>query len=171
LAVLDIAPTLEMYRRTDLRFALTYFHCFFLAQPFDFPEHLIGGDPEYWLRAAFYARNPSGAAGGSVTPEAFAEYLRCFRDPAMIHATCEDYRASASIDLEHDDADHATQLKCPLLLIYAANGRLAKCYDMPALWRERAENVQHHGLPASHFLPEEAPERVAALLREFFTGR
>jgi haloacetate dehalogenase len=170
LAVLDIAPSLEMYRRTDLRFALAYFHCFFLAQPFNFPEHLIGGDPEFWLRSAFYVRNASGAAESAVTPEAFAEYLRCFRDPATVHASCEDYRASASIDLQDDEADHSQRLTCPLLLIYAAKGRLAQVYDMPAMWRERAEKVSVQGLPAGHFLPEEMPEGVAGALREFFGG-
>jgi haloacetate dehalogenase len=106
-----------------------------------------------------------------VTPEAFAEYLRCFRAPAAIHATCEDYRASASIDLEHDEADHDKRLTCPLFLIYSAKGRLAQVYDMPAMWRERAQNVECHGLPAGHFLPEEMPEAVAKLLREFFRDR
>jgi haloacetate dehalogenase len=171
LAVLDIAPTLEMYRRTDMRFAMTYFHWFFLVQPFDFPERLVGSDPEYYLRTAFYVRNaPEGAANSPITPEAFAEYVRCFRDPATIHATCEDYRASASIDLEHDEADLGKKLTCPLLVIPGEKGRLAKVYDMPALWRERAENVRHHGLPGGHFLPEETPDDLASLLREFFGG-
>jgi haloacetate dehalogenase len=170
LAVLDIAPTLEMYRRTNMRFAMTYFHWFFLVQPFDFPERLLGGDPEYWLRAAFYVRSVAGGAKNTVTTEAFAEYLRCFRDPATIHATCEDYRASATIDLEHDEADLAKRLTCPFLVIVGEKGGLAKCYDIPALWRERAERVLHHGLPAGHFLPEEMPDAVARLLREFFLG-
>jgi haloacetate dehalogenase len=169
LAVLDIAPTLEMYRRTDMRFAMTYFHWFFLVQPFDFPERLIGGDPEYYLRTAFCVRNaPAGADNSPVTPEAFAEYLRCFRNPATIHATCEDYRASASIDLEHDQSDIAKKVTCPLLVIPGEKGRLAKIYDMPAMWRERATNVRHHGLPGGHFLPEETPDALASLLREFF---
>jgi haloacetate dehalogenase len=171
LAVLDIAPTLEMYRRTDMRFAMTYFHWFFLVQPFDFPERLIGGDPEYYLRTAFYVRNaPAGAASNPITPEAFAEYLRCFRKPATIHATCEDYRASASIDLEHDEADRAQKVTCPLLVIPGEKGRLAKIYDMPVMWRERATNVRHHGLPGGHFVPEETSDALAGLLREFFTS-
>jgi haloacetate dehalogenase len=131
---------------------------------------LIGGDPEYYLRTAFYVRNaPGGAVSSPITPEAFAEYLRCFRDPATIHATCEDYRASASIDLEHDEADLGKKLASPLLVIPGEKGRLAKVYDMPALWRERAENVRHHGLPGGHFLPEETSEQLAGLLRDFFT--
>ena len=160
LAVLDIAPTREMFRRTNEQFARTYFHWFFLMQPFDFPERLIGNNAEYYLRTAFYVRHATGAPGSVVTPEAFAEYLRCFGDPATIHASCEDYRAAASIDLEHDDDDDK-KLACPLLVIPGEKGRLAQCLDMPALWRERAENVRSHGLPGSHFLPEELPEQVA----------
>ena len=168
LAVLDIAPTLEMYRRTDMRFAMTYFHWFFLVQPFDFPERLIGGAAEYYLRTAFYARTTSGS---TVTPEAFAEYLRCFQRPETIHATCEDYRAAASIDLAHDEADHAKRLACPLLLLYGAKGRLAQVYDMPAMWRERAKHVTDVGLRGGHFLPEECPDQVAGSLRDFFLRR
>jgi haloacetate dehalogenase len=168
LAVLDIAPTLETYRRTDMRFAMTYFHWFFLVQRFDFPEHLVGGDPEYWLRAAFNVLVADGAKS-AVTPEAFAEYLRSFRDPATIHATCEDYRAAATIDLVHDEADRLKRLTCPFLLVFGEKGGLAKCYDIPALWRERVEHVQVHSLPAGHFLPEEVPDDVARLLRHFFT--
>jgi len=165
LAVLDIAPTLEMFRQTNEQFARTYFHWFFLMQPFDFPERLIGGSAEYYLRTAFYARTPSGSV---VTPEAFAEYLRCFQKPETIHATCEDYRAAGSIDLEHDEADLAKRLSCPLLLLYGAKGRLAQVYDMPAIWRQRAEDVQDVGLPGGHFLPEECPDEVARSLRGFF---
>jgi haloacetate dehalogenase len=167
LAVLDIAPTLEMFRRTNEQFARTYFHWFFLMQPFDFPERLIGNNAEYYLRTAFYARTPSGSV---VSAEAFAEYLRCFQKPETIHATCEDYRAAASIDLEHDEADLKKRLTCPLLLLYGAKGRLAQVYDMPAMWRERAEHVDHVGLPAGHFLAEECPDEVAGFLRTFFGG-
>jgi haloacetate dehalogenase len=169
LAVLDIAPTREMFRRTNEQFARTYFHWFFLMQPFDFPERLIGGSAEYYLRTAFYVRHATSAPGSVVTPKAFAEYLRCFGNPATIHASCEDYRAAASIDLQHDDADDDKKVACPLLVIPGEQGRLAQCLDMPALWRERAETVRSHGLPGSHFLPEELPEQVADLLRGFFT--
>jgi haloacetate dehalogenase len=167
LAVLDIAPTLEMFRRTNEQFARAYFHWFFLMQPFDFPERLIGGNAEYYLRTAFYARTPSGSV---VSPEAFAEYLRCFQKPETLHATCEDYRAAAGIDLEHDEADLDKRLELPLLLLYGAKGRIAQVYDLPALWRERAANVQSQGLPGGHFLPEETPEEVADCLRTFFAA-
>jgi haloacetate dehalogenase len=168
LAVLDIAPTAEMYRNTNMRFALAYFHWFFLVQPYDFPERLISADPEYYLRRAFYGPTGTADANSPVSPEAFSEYLRCFRDPAAIHASCEDYRASASIDLEHDAAEGQRKLACPLLILFGAKGRLADCFDIVALWRERATNIQSAGLPGGHYLPEELPERVADELRRFF---
>jgi haloacetate dehalogenase len=167
LAVLDIAPTLQMYRNTNMQFALAYFHWFFLVQPYDFPERLIGSDPEYYLRRAFYGLEGTAVASSPVTPEAFSEYVRCFRDPAAIHASCEDYRASASIDLEHDDADGERKLTCPLLVLWGQKGRLAQCFDIVALWRERAANIRSEGLPGGHYLPEELPERVADQLRGF----
>jgi haloacetate dehalogenase len=168
LAVLDIAPTLQMYQNTNMQFALAYFHWFFLVQPYDFPERLIGADPEYVLRSAIFGLAGTAPDKSPVTPEAFAEYLRAFRDPAAIHATCEDYRASVSIDLEHDKADSAWKLTCPLLVLMGAKGRLIQCFDIPALWRERAENIKCESLPGGHFLPEELPEQVADHLRSFF---
>jgi len=170
LAVLDIAPTLEMYRNTNMRFALAYFHWFFLVQPYDFPERLIGADPEYFLKSAFYGLAGTAPDKSPITPEAFKEYLRAFRDPAAIHASCEDYRASVSIDLEHDEMDLAQKLTCAFLVLFGSKGRLAQCFDIPALWRERAENVQAESLPGGHFLPEELPEQVADHLRCFFTA-
>jgi haloacetate dehalogenase len=168
LAVLDIAPTLAMYLQADMRFATAYYHWFFLIQPCDLPERLIGADPDYFLRQKLIGLGGSGSGMGPFTPAALAEYLRCFRDPATIHASCEDYRASASIDLEHDEADLARKLTCPVLALWGAAGRLARCYDVLPLWRERAEDVRGEALPCGHFLAEEVPEQTAARLREFF---
>src|SRR5262249_8889878 len=120
LAVLDIAPTLAMYHQADMRFATAYYHWFFLIPPFDHPERLIGAEPDYFLRQKLKGLGGSGSGMGPFTPAALAEYLRCFRDPATIHASCEDYRASASIDLEHDEADLARKLACPLLTLWGA---------------------------------------------------
>jgi haloacetate dehalogenase len=169
LAVLDIAPTLEMYERTDLRFAMTYFHWFFLVQRYDFPERLLGANAEYFLRWAFSGRSGKPDADtGPISAEAFAEYLRCYRDPAAIHSSCEDYRASASIDLEHDRADLNRKLECPLLVLWAAHGGLAQCYDIVSLWRTRAESVESASLPGGHYLPEQFPDEVAERLEAFF---
>ncbi|MCX7789528.1 MAG: alpha/beta hydrolase, partial [Chloroflexaceae bacterium] len=164
-AVLDIVPTYTMFATADKEFGDAYYHWFFLSQPYDLPERLIGADPEYYLRAkiARWSRNP-----GAFTEAALAEYLRCFRDPATIHATCEDYRAAASIDLVHDAADLQRRLACPLLVLWGVNGFVGKKYDVLGIWRERANDVRGRGLPCGHYLAEEAPEETCAELRGFF---
>ncbi len=161
LAVLDIAPTLHMYENTDMRFASAYYHWFFLIQPKGFPEKLIGDDPAFYLRTKLGAW---GRTGNAITPEAYAEYLRCFKNPATIHATCEDYRASAGIDLEHDRATPA-KLPMPLLALWGKAGFVGSTYDVLATWRAVAQDVRGQAVPGGHFLPEEAPtETLAALL-------
>lgn len=162
LAVLDIAPTYKMYTTTDMEFATAYYHWFFLIQPYDFPERLIGSDPEYYIRTKLgrWSADPT-----VFTPEVMAEYIRCFSNPATIHATCEDYRAAASIDLRHDEADMAQKVQCPLLALWGSKGVVARKYDVLATWRERAENVSGHAIPCGHHLPEELPaETLEALL-------
>jgi haloacetate dehalogenase len=164
-AVLDIAPTYTMYATADRAFAEAYYHWFFLIQPYDLPERLIGADPAYWVRAklAAWSRNE-----GAFEPAAVAEYIRCFSDPAAIHATCEDYRAAASIDLRHDEADMGRKVGCPLLVLWGAKGFVGRRYDVLATWRERAADVRGHAVPAGHFLPEEAPEETYEALDAFF---
>lgn len=165
LATLDIAPTREMYRDTGEAFARAYWHWFFLILPAPFPERMIGANPDaYWLKKC-----GSGSAGlAPFTPEAMAAYLRCFRDPATIHASCEDYRAAATIDIAHDDADGARKLSQPLLALWGANGIIGRCFDPLALWRERAEDVRGHALPGGHYLAEELPDEVAGAFEGFF---
>lgn len=165
LAVLDIAPTREMYRDTTDDFARAYWHWFFLIQPAPFPERMIGADPDgYWLKKC-----GSGSAGlAPFTPAALVEYLRCFRDPAAIHASCEDYRAAATIDIAHDDADGGRKVDCPLLVLWGRDGVIGRCFDPLALWRERARDVRGHALPGGHYLAEELPDAVAAELEAFF---
>ncbi len=164
-AVLDIAPTYTMFATADKEFGEAYYHWFFLSQPYDLPERLIGADPEYYLRTkiARWSRNP-----GVFTEAALGEYLRCFRDPATIHATCEDYRAAASIDLVHDAADLERRIACPLLVLWGAKSFIGKKYDVLAVWREHAADVRGRGLPCGHYLAEEAPEETCAELRRFF---
>ncbi len=167
LAALDIAPTREMYRGTTDAFARAYWHWFFLIQPAPFPERMIGADPDaYWMKKC-----GSGSAGLTpFAPEALAEYLRCFRDPATIHASCEDYRAAATIDIRHDDEDGGRKLACPLLALWGADGIIGKCFDPLALWRERADDVRGHALPGGHYLAEELPDEVSAAFASFFLG-
>lgn len=167
LVVLDIAPTLAMYEQTGEAFARAYWHWFFLIQPAPFPERMIGADPDaYWLKKC-----GSGSAGlAPFAPEALAEYLRCFRDPAAIHASCEDYRAAASIDIAHDDADGGRKLACPLLALWGEHGAVHRCFDVLALWRERASDVRGWPLPGGHYLAEERPGEVAEAFARFFRG-
>ena len=167
LAVLDIVPTHKIFATTDKALATAYYHWFFLIQPYDLPETLIGANPEYYLRNKF---GRGSADPEAITPEAFGEYLRCFEDPAAIHASCEDYRAAASIDLEHDDADLETKLACPLLALWGEKAAMHRLYDVLACWRERAADVRGRALPCGHYLPEEAPEETAAELMRFFAG-
>jgi haloacetate dehalogenase len=164
-AVLDIAPTLTMYERTDMTFAAAYYHWFFLIQPADLPERMIGADPAFYLEKKVGAWNKTASG---FDPEALAEYKRCFCNAATIHATCEDYRAAASIDLEHDRADLDKRIDCPLLALWGAHGVMQRCYDVLAVWRERARHVQGRALPCGHFLAEEAPAETLAELRAFF---
>ena len=169
LAVLDIAPTEHMYRLTDKDFATGYYHWFFLIQPFDLPERMIGADPEYFLRRKMGHWSAKGAA---FAPEAMAEYIRCFSLPETIHATCEDYRAAATIDLEHDAADMAAgrKLACPVLALWGGKGLVGRKFDVLTAWRERAENVAGQAVASGHFLAEEAPEETWQALRPFLTA-
>ena len=166
-AVLDIAPTATMYGRTDMAFACAYYHWFFLIQPAPLPERLIGADPAFYLRSKLSAW--SGGENAFFAPEAVAEYLRCFSDPAAIAASCEDYRAAASIDLDHDAADAGHRIEAPLLVLWGARGVVGRSYDVLATWRDKAAEVQGQALPTGHYLPEEAPAETAALLAEFFS--
>jgi haloacetate dehalogenase len=160
LAVLDIIPTGEAFRRADMAFGLGYWHWFFLAQPHPLPERLIGADPD-----AFYFRSDRS----QFDPAAMSEYRRCFSDPATIHAMCEDYRAGASTDTALDLADRAVgrRITCPVLVLWSARGYLPKWYDVPQVWREWAEDVEGRGLDCGHYLPEEAPDQTLAALEPF----
>ncbi len=164
IAILDIAPTATMYGATDKKFATAYYHWFFLIQPNGLPEHMIGCDPEFYLSRKMAAW---GKANGAITDEAFAEYLRCFSDPATIHATCEDYRAAAGIDLEHDAANAGEKISNPLLALWGQEGFVAKAYDVLETWRGVASDVSGHAVPGGHFLPEEAPDETLQALLEF----
>ena len=166
-AVLDISPTRTMYGATDRAFATAYYHWFFLIQPFDLPEKLIGADPAYYLRRKIGAWS-SGLS--HFDPRALAEYERCFRDPATIHASCEDYRAAASIDLEHDEADVVAgrKVQCPLLALWGDKGVVNRLFDPLRDWGAVAMDVRGRALPSGHFLAEEAAEETLRELRAFF---
>ena len=165
LAVLDILPTYTVYQQVNKALATAYYHWFFLIQPAPFPETLIGNNAEFYLNAMLGRFKPQ-----AITAEAFAEYLRCFRDPATIHATCEDYRAAATIDLSHDEADLDHKIACPVLALWGEKGFLHKRYNVLAIWRERAVDVRGKAVSCGHFLPEEAPGETLAELRTFLSA-
>jgi len=165
ISVLDIAPTLSMYEQTDMAFATAYFHWFYLIQPHPIPETMIGADPD------FYLKSKTGLWSGSsdwLSDEALAEYLRCFRKTETIHATCEDYRAAATIDLEHDRDDLEIKLPMPLQALWGEKGFVGRNYDVLAEWRAMADIVEGHSVSGGHFLPEEAPEETASALLSFW---
>ncbi len=168
-AVLDISPTRTMFAETNQAFATAYYHWFFLIQSFDLPERMIGADP------TFYLHRKIGAWSGGLKlfdPRALAEYERCFVDPATIHATCEDYRAAASIDLAHDDADVAAarKVRCPLLALWGDKGVVNRMFSPLSDWRAVADDVRGRALPSGHFLAEEAPEGTLQELQTFFAS-
>jgi haloacetate dehalogenase len=163
LVVLDIVPTRRLYGDSTREFATAYYWWFFLIQPAPLPETLIGNSVEFWL-----SEKLGKAAPGAITSAAFAEYLRCYRNTDAIHASCEDYRAAASIDLEHDEADIDRKVECPLLALWGEHAPMHRLYDVAATWRERAVNVTGKSLPGTHYFVEEIPEVIAAELKAFF---
>jgi len=169
LVLLDVAPTLAMYEKTTLEFATAYYHWFFLIRPAPFPETLISSHPEDYLQHTIGGRS-SGMA--PFTPEAYAEYLRCLRDPATIHGICEDYRASAGIDLEHERKDLAAgnKIQCATLALWAAHGVIEKCFDPLSEWQQLATSVSGKALDCGHYIPEDAPDALLAEVLPFFTA-
>jgi haloacetate dehalogenase len=164
LVIQDIAPSRDMYLTADMRFGMVQYHWFFLAQPTDVPEVLLGNVPEYWVRQRL------GREGRDFLEEdALREYVRIFSDPASIHATCEDYRAGATIDLEDDGADLDAKVQCPTLVMWGERSFVGTQYDVLDVWSHRVERLEGLALPCGHFLAEERPdetyEGISAFLR------
>lgn len=157
LVTLDVAPTLAMYEQTSFEFARAYWHWFFLVRPAPFPETLIRADADLYLRQTIGARS---AGLKPFTDEAYGEYLRCLRDPRTAHGICEDYRASVTIDLEHDRATLAAggKIACDFLALWGAEGVIERCFEPLAEWRRFCDRVTGGPLPCGHYIPEEAPE-------------
>jgi haloacetate dehalogenase len=168
LTVLDIAPTLHMYRNATDAFARAYWHWFFLIKAAPVPETMIGANPEFFLRQHM-SRGPKGA--DLFDPAAFAEYLRCFDNPAMIHAACEDYRASATLDMAEDEADLGQKrMHCPMLALWGRDGAVGRCFDVLSSWRDWADDVSGEALPSGHYIPEEAPDELLGRLLPHLRG-
>jgi haloacetate dehalogenase len=162
LALLDIVPTSWAFAHVDKEIATAAFNWFFLIQPDGLPEQLIGAEPVFYLQ---WILDHWADKKGTLAPEAVAEYQRCF-DVEAIRAISEEYRASATIDLIHDEADKEKKVSCPTLVLWSATGMWAE-YEVLEIWRSRADDVQGIALDRGHFLPEEAPERTAAELIRF----
>ncbi|MEI6551554.1 MAG: alpha/beta hydrolase [Betaproteobacteria bacterium] len=166
LLLLDIAPTLAMYEKTSNQFARAYWHWFFLIQPSPLPERLIQADPSAYVRDVM-GRRSAGLA--PFDPRALAEYMRCMELPGAAHGLCEDYRASATIDLVHDqlDIDAKNLLQQPLLILWGEQGVVNQCFDPLKDWSKVAVNVKGHALPCGHYIPEEAPELLLQQVQSF----
>jgi haloacetate dehalogenase len=168
LAVLDIVPTIEAFERTDMSFAMGYYHWFWFAQPHPFPEVLINAAPEVW----FIAHTTRGPKPEDLFhPEALADYLAAARNPETIRGICEDYRAAASIDLEHDRATRSAgaKIQCPLMVLWGAKGKIPRWYDPLAIWRQYcAAELTGGPVNSGHYLAEEAPDEVLERFGEFF---
>ena len=167
--LLDIAPTLAMYEQTDMEFARAYFHWFFLIQREPVPEKMIRADPEFFIERMMGSRF---AGLAPFAPEVLEEYRRCIRLPGIVHAICEDYRASATIDLDHDRADREAGHKVtqPLQVLWGANGVIEKCFKPLVEWQRVATNVRGSSVPCGHYIPEEAPEALIAAALPFLLG-
>jgi haloacetate dehalogenase len=159
MALLDIAPTLAMYEQTSDAFARAYWHWFFLIQPPPLPERLIEADPAAYVRDVMGKRS---AGLAPFDPRALAEYQRCLALPGAAHGICEDYRAAATIDLEHDrfDRDAGNRLALPLMVLWGEQGVVGRCFDPLKEWQRVAADVQGGALPCGHYIAEEAPDTL-----------
>ena len=169
LCVIDIAPTLDMYNATDMRFATAYYHWFHLIQPNPLPETMIGGNPLPYLHAKLGGWGAHGLS--HIEAEALHKYERCFCTPEAIHAACEDYRASAAIDLVHDRESRALgeKIRCDMQVLWGERGVVQQLFEPLALWQAQCAGiVSGHALPAGHFIPEELPLETAHALAQFF---
>ena len=172
LVILDIVPTYLLYQDISKQFATVFFHWFLMVQPEPFPETVVGNSAEYFLKYLLYALGGepySEKIPDFVGPTAYREYLRCFRDPAALHALCEDYRAAASIDLVHDEADLSRKIQCPLLVLWSERGPFHRMYSVLQTWQDRAVEATGKPLPTGHFLPEQVPQELAGELKAFLS--
>lgn len=166
LIIIDIAPTRTMYEHTSKAFATLYYHWFFLIQPFPLPETLIGNNASYFLRTTLGSWGTTST--GFFDPAAFAEYERCFCTPEAIHAACEDYRAAATIDLEHDADHEVNKIRCPTHIVWGERGVVGRLFHPLEDWQAKCEQpVTGKVLPAGHFIPDEAPDLLLTELLAF----
>jgi haloacetate dehalogenase len=160
LVLMDILPTLHTFQNVDRAFATNNWYWFFLLQPSPIPETMIGNSLDLYLKRSVGRLMPD-----KLLPEIYADYFRCFNDPVSLHAYAEDYRAAATIDLDHDEADQNTKIACPTLYLWGESGNRRR--DPLSVWRERAVQVTGRGMPTGHHIVEEAPSETLAELQKF----
>jgi haloacetate dehalogenase len=163
--VIDIVPTRTVYATVTKQLATAYFHWFLLIQPAPVPETLLAGQGEFLLRTLF-----RGLSKDAMPDGVFNDYAACFNDAATLHAMCEDYRAAASIDLQHDETDIDKKIGCPLLVLWGEHGAMHKLYDVLGTWKDRATHLQGKALRGGHWLPEETPTELLAELKAFLAS-
>ena len=162
LTVLDVSPTLKMFESTNLAFATAYYHWFMMLQP-----PLLAGQVPFNILGRVGRAEPDLSA---FDPEAIDAYVRAFADPRAIHASCEDYRAAGTIDLEHDRADRGRKIDTLVLALWGARAVVGKMFDCLADWREVSNKVTGRAIDCGHFLPEEAPQETLAEIERFIAG-
>ena len=169
ISLLDIVSTKAVYEHGGMALASAYFHWYFLVQPRPLPESLIGAEPRLWLNSFFRRLTADSAVIGAADVE---EYLRGFGTPQGVHASCEDYRAGATLDLACDRADVAAghRILCPNLLLWGARGVVGRHFKPLDTWRDLIEKPHGEAVDCGHFIPEEKPLETVHLLKEFFTG-
>ena len=168
LAVLDIIPTRKMFQIVNKEMATNTHHWFFLIQPYDFPERVIGAAADYYIRHRF----ERGQHAAKFFPlEAVNEYVRCACEPTAIHAMCEDYRAGAGIDLVHDEDDFAQKVNCPLLVLWSSTGYVGRTQDVLQVWRDYATDLRGHSMPCGHHIAEELPDETLSELKAFLLDK
>jgi haloacetate dehalogenase len=165
LTVMDIVPTYAMFMDTSRKVAGSYWHWYFLSQPEPFPERVIGNDPDFFYETCLVGWGATKIS--DFDSDMIADYRRAWRDPGMVHGSCSDYRAAASIDLEHDTADIDKRVQCPTLAFYGAAGRMAQLFDIAAEWRKRCADLSTSSLPGGHFFVDQFPHDVAQTVTDF----
>jgi haloacetate dehalogenase len=168
-AIIDIIPTHHLLNNVTRQWATFSWHWFFLIQPYDFPERLMGFDPDYFIRRKL-AKTPHGL--DIFDPAALEEYLRCYRNPETRHAVCEDYRATFGVDLEMDERDFKAgrKIACPLLLLWGKSGGVGRNHKSLEIWPLYASDLRGKAVPGGHYVPEEAPDETYAELQAFFSA-
>jgi haloacetate dehalogenase len=168
LTVMDIVPTHAMFMDTNRLVAASYWHWYFLQQPEPFPEHMIGLDPDTFYETCLLGW---GATKVSDFDEAMLDaYRTSWRNPAMIHGSCSDYRAAATIDLEHDRLDIERKVACPVLVFHGAKGQMGQLFDIPAEWARRCSQTTAASLPGGHFFIDQFPAETADVLLRFLSS-